>query len=134
MNDKRPNRLNGHGKIVDEFTMVSTKDELIMFVQFEDGTARNAYERRAISGDKMEVIQHMNRDRDGSYYTSKNIYDLADGAVVNPDYIKTSPEELAKTHLNWLCKSATDHIRDSEKKPALYKQNLLSNMPEYIVT
>lgn len=132
MNDRRPNNLNGHGQVVNEFTMVSTRDEFVLCVQFSDGSVGKAYERRAISGDKMEVIQHMNRDRNGNYYTSKSIYDLADGAVVNPDHIKTSPEEFAKTHLNCLCKSATDQIRGSEKKPASYKQNLLSTMKHWL--
>lgn len=132
MNAKRPNTLNGHGEIVGEFTAVSSQDELVRCVRFSDGSVGKAYERRAISDDKMEVIQHLNRDRDGSYYTTRSVYDLADGTVVNPDYFKTSPEEHTKTHLNWLCKSAIHHIRISGKQPESYRRNLLSTMKHWL--
>lgn len=69
-----------------EFTAVSTPDELILCIQFPDGKTVKSYERRRISDNEVEVIQHRNRDRNGQYYTTRRVYKISDGAVVNPDY------------------------------------------------
>lgn len=71
-----------------EFTIVSTQDELILGLHFPDGKVVKAYERRRISDDMVEVIQHRNRDRSGNYYTTRCIYKISEGAVVNPDFKK----------------------------------------------
>ena len=67
-----------------EFTAVSTPDELIICIEI-DGKITKSYERRRISDDEVEVIQHRNRDRLGNYYTTRHIYRISEGAVVNSD-------------------------------------------------
>ena len=42
--DKRPNHLNGHGRVVREFTAVSTKDEFVMCFQFSDRSEEHTSE------------------------------------------------------------------------------------------
>lgn len=57
-----------------EFVAVSTPDEFILCIEFPDGRIEKSYERRKITEDKIEVIQHRNRDRNGNYYTTRNVY------------------------------------------------------------
>ena len=68
-----------------EFTAVSTPDELIICIEI-DGKITKSYERRRISDDEVEVIQHRNRDRLGNYYTTRHSYRISEGAVVNSDF------------------------------------------------
>lgn len=68
-----------------EFTAISTPDELVLCIEFPDKIIRS-YERRRISDDEVEVIQHLNRDRYGNYYKTRRVYRISEGAVVNPDF------------------------------------------------
>lgn len=70
-------------------TAVSTPDELIICIEI-DGKITKSYERRRISDDEVEVIQHRNRDRLGNYYTTRHIYRISEGAVVNSDFAQGS--------------------------------------------
>ena len=72
-----------------EFTAVNTPDELIICIEI-DGKITKSYERRRISDDEVEVIQHRNRDRLGNYYTTRHIYRISEGAVVNSDFAQGS--------------------------------------------
>lgn len=69
-----------------EFTAISTPDELVICIEFPNGKIIKSYERRKISDNEVEVIQHRNRDRHGDYYTTRHIHRISDGAVVNPDF------------------------------------------------
>ena len=69
-----------------EFTAISTPDELVICIEFPNGKIIKSYERRRISDDEVEVIQHMNRNREGKYYTTRHIYRISEGAVVNSDF------------------------------------------------
>nr|WP_326184164.1 SpoVG family protein [uncultured Oscillibacter sp.] len=132
MHTKTPNQLNGHGRIVGEFTAASTGDELVLCVCFADGTIEKAYERRAVSEDSVEVIQHMNRDRNGSYYTTRRVYRSPDSAVVNPAEPPLTDEERTRMHLESLRRSAIRHIRESTGKSMPVKHNLLSTMRHWL--
>lgn len=84
-----------------EFTVVSTPDELIICIEV-DGRVTKEYERRRISDDEVEVIQHRNRDRAGNYYTTRHIYRISEGAVVNPDFRKNPPGSTPHAPVNEL--------------------------------
>ena len=130
--DKRPNHLNGHGRVVREFTAVSTKDEFVMCFQFSDGSIGKAYERRAISDERMEVIHHANKDRSGCYYTTRKEYLFSEGAIVNSCFEKKTREELDHEHLEYLCQVALDHIPLSRKQSVQCRHNLLSTMKHWL--
>lgn len=68
-----------------EYVVVSTPDEFIMCVETPDRAIEKSYERRRISDDEVEVIQHRNKDRNGNHYTTRHVYRISEGAVVNPD-------------------------------------------------
>jgi hypothetical protein len=43
--------------------------------EFDDGSVEVSYERHRISPNKIEVVQHRNRDRNGNYYTTRKVID-----------------------------------------------------------
>ena len=130
--DKCPNHLNGHGRVVREFTAVSTKDELVLCFEFSDGSIGKAYERRAISDERMEVIHHANKDRSGCDYTTRNEYLFSEGAIVNDCFKKKTREEFDHEHLEYLCRAALDHILLSRKQSTQCRHNLLSTMKHWL--
>ena len=69
-------------KVINEFAVKNDK-EYILFVKLDDGSVVKAYERRIISDDEIEVIQHLNRDKTGKYYTTRHLYKISEGAVLD---------------------------------------------------
>ena len=68
-------------KIINEFA-IRNSTEYILFVEYADGSVEKTYERRIISDDEIEVIQHHNRDRYGHYYTTRHVYKISEGAIL----------------------------------------------------
>ena len=68
-------------KVINEFAVKNDK-EYMLFVKLGDGSVIKAYERRIISDDEIEVIQHLNRNKAGSYYTTRHVYRISEGAVL----------------------------------------------------
>ena len=60
-------------KCVDEFAMVKTENDYVLCAEFDDGSIEVTYERHRVSENKVEVVQHRNRDRNGNYYTTRKI-------------------------------------------------------------
>lgn len=66
-----------------EFTAINTPDEFVICLDDGHGHVIKSYERRRISENEIEVIQHRNRDRNGNYYTTRHVYK---NAVCNPNF------------------------------------------------
>jgi hypothetical protein len=62
-------------KCINEFAMVKTENDYVLCAEYDDGSVEVSYERHKISPNKVEVVQHRNRDRNGNYYTTRKIID-----------------------------------------------------------
>lgn len=62
-------------KCINEFAMVKTGNDYVLCAEYDDGSVEVLYERHKVSPDKVEVVQHRNRDKNGNYYTTRKIID-----------------------------------------------------------
>jgi hypothetical protein len=60
-------------KCINEFAAVKTENDYVLCAEYDNGSVTITYERHRISSDKIEVIQHRNRDKNGNYYTTRKI-------------------------------------------------------------
>lgn len=117
-------------KIIKEFTVVDNEDELIMCAEISDGKTVKSYEWRLIDDSHIEVIQHLNRDKNGNFYTTRHVYEFEgeNPRVLSERRWHTSEAE----HADNLCTAIEDGIEEISKSTyPYYGKNLLRTARHY---